>query len=155
MKTLHICLDADNLYCYQISPDPDKYEYAWINGSGFPEALIEKHGDHITIVQLYGCEILKELYRINIPIDRPLDELELKHFRKAWTLCFYAKVNLRRYNSRISLLWTKVFFTLVLREPYLRDLFTKAMESPEFPSKHILKPNLVAPGPVAVEFLEN
>lgn len=63
MKTLHICLDADNVEYPQIFPDPKEYDYT-VGSTAHHRAQVTQEGDKVTVRQPFGCVSVRELYRI-------------------------------------------------------------------------------------------
>ena len=142
------CLDADNfkiIFPMNLSPI-----YMGTSFHGAYVSVIKSDIDKwtLTVTITLGCEIAKKVFESSLTIDRKPDELQIKQLKNAWTLCHYM-FSPRFYKRR---LFHKLFFSLALRDSFVRSIFQEWIKEAKH-NKYIVIPNLIAPGPVAIEEL--
>lgn len=149
MKIDNYCLDADN---YRIifpmeHPSPIYMDTSWHKAS---VSVIQSDVDKwtLTVTIIHGCEVPEKVLESSKTIGLKPDELQIKQLENAWTLCHYMTSD-HIYKRR---LFHKLFFSLAIRDSFVRSVFQEWVQEAGN-NKYIKIPNLIAPGPVAIEEL--
>lgn len=148
MKIDFYCLDADNNSF--IFPEMQQVK-AFMPNTAFHPAMVsaEKKEDdkwELTVNIIHGCEKAVKVFESSIIVDRCPDELQLAQLRNAWTICN------RMTEYYKWKLFHKLFFSLVLRDSWTRNVFQEWVKHVAC-NRYIRIPNLVASGPVAAEIV--
>ncbi len=150
MKQDFYCLDADNrMIIFTDEKSGRRYLLPYCPGTSYhPAELSEKDlGDgryELSVSILHGCDGIREVARSSIIVDSHCDELQMQQLANAWTLSSHMT---GYYRKR---LFHRLFFALVLRDHTARDIFQRWISKTD-KCEWIIKPDLVAPGPVSME----
>lgn len=148
MKTDFYCLDADNQTF--IFPEMQQVKASMPNTAFHPATVsAEKREDEkweLTISIIHGCYKAVKVFESSIVVDQCPDELQLAQLRNAWTICN------RMTEYYKWKLFHKLFFSLVLRDSWVRNVFQEWVKQATR-NRHIRVPNLIAPGPIAAEIM--
>lgn len=143
MKRYFFCVDADNRAILTPS-DAGEIEFKEYEGARVKVINADDGGFKLNM------EIMADgwvIYRSEFHIDVELTSAQIRSLENAWYICSIVMPPLCG-----PLFWIRrrLFFSLVLRDSKVREIFTKWISNASR-SYFITKPNLVAPGPVAIE----
>lgn len=145
MRTDFYCLDADNKVF--IAPEREYVMVAPPNTAYHPVALSEKKLENgqseLSVEVWHGCIVSEKVFESSLIVDSALDDLQRQQLANAWTVCYYMS---GYYRKR---LFHRLFFSLVLRDPVIRDIFQHWISQSQ-QNHHIVVPNLVAAGPTTL-----
>ena len=148
MKIDNYCLDADNfkiIFPMNLSPI-----YMGTSFHGAYVSVIKSDIDKwtLTVTIHRGDDVCRKVFCSSMTVDQKPNELQIEQLRNAWTLCNYMTSTFF-YKRR---LFHKLFFSVALRDSYVRSIFQEWIKEAKH-NKYIVIPNLIAPGPVAIEEL--
>lgn len=149
MKTDFYCMDADNnAFIY---PEMPHIKACMPNTAFHPATVsVKADGDECWVLAVsitHGCDVAREVYSSAIKVSHCPNEQQVLQLSNAWTICNRMTVYYKRK------LFHKLFFSLVLRDPWTRKVFQDWIIKKQG-SRHIIFPNLVASGPVATEVIK-
>lgn len=144
MKRYFFYVDADNR---AILTPSDAGEIKFKEYEGARVSIINA-GNGSFKLEMHYMEDGWILYRSEYHTDVELTPAQIRSLENAWHTCSVMPI---LYWPR---LWfrRKIFFSLVLRDSKVREIFTTWISNSSR-SSYITKPNLVVSGPVAIEVL--